>query len=381
MLVFSTFATALPILLVRLGAVSELLWRNAVGAAFVLWSLASFLWASHPELTLRRGVAFALVYLTLLILAAAGRSSREALGTLAAVMGLITALNLVVMVALPAASHSPIGENGIFADKNSAGTMALVAVVSLGAAACAAGPAWARIGLGTLWLLAWLFLVLTRSKTSLGLAALVTLLGPTFYALLGTGPGWRALAWLASVTGGLAALLLGAAAGAGEADLRRLLFGDLTFSLRTEIWAPVWREISTRPWLGHGFGSFWDTGAVRNPLPSAPWDAFFMDPQIINTAHNGYLDVLLQTGLVGFTLSAVAILRCLWALQAAATRAIDRPERIARTGLLCLAFCLVLNNLLESYLFRPGDPVGYLFLFLMLEGERARRLQNQLDTG
>jgi exopolysaccharide production protein ExoQ len=371
LLLVGALAAALPLLLVRLGAVAGLLGRNALGGALVLWSLASFAWASHPDLAIRRGVAFALAYLTLAVLAAAGRSSLGALRGLAGVFGLITVLNLGTMVALPAASHSAIGENGIFADKNSAGTMALLAVVALGGACCAARRTPARLGLGLVWLLAWLFLVMTRSRTSLGLAAAVTLLGPCLDALLRAGPGWRALAWLAGLTGGFAALVVGSAAGVGEGDLRLALFGDLTFSLRTEIWAPVVREIAARPWQGHGFGSFWDTGAVRNPLPSAPWNAFFLDPQIINTAHNGYLDVLLQTGLVGFALACGAILRCLWLLQATAGSATDRGERIALVTCLCLALALALNNLLESYLFRPGDPIGYLFLFLMLHAERS----------
>ena len=45
---------------------------------------------------------------------------------------------------------------------------------------------------------------------------------------------------------------------------------------------------------------------------------------------------------------------------------------MALTGALCVAFCLVLNNFLESYLFRTGDTLGYLFIFLMLHGEAAR---------
>jgi O-antigen ligase len=96
-----------------------------------------------------------------------------------------------------------------------------------------------------------------------------------------------------------------------------------------------------------------------------------MDAALINTAHNGYLDVLLQTGIVGFALAVITILRCLWFLALAASTGL-REDRIAFTGMLCVALCLVLNNFLESYIFRSSDQLGYLFIFLLLHGEAAR---------
>jgi O-antigen ligase len=159
-----------------------------------------------------------------------------------------------------------------------------------------------------------------------------------------------------------------------------LLFGDLTFTQRTPIWADVARSIADQPWLGYGFGSFWDVGATLNPLKYAPWDAFYMDAQVINTAHNGYLDQLLQTGIVGFGLGVLAIVRCVAVLWSTAVRAASDEERLALLGLICLAICLVLNNFLESYLFRSGDGMGYLFFLVMLQAEQARLGEARLSA-
>ena len=65
-------------------------------------------------------------------------------------------------------------------------------------------------------------------------------------------------------------------------------------------------------------------------------------------------------------------MRCLYMLQAVAIRTDDRLERIALVGFLCMALCLILNNLLESYLFRSGDGFGYLFFVIMLQAEQSR---------
>jgi exopolysaccharide production protein ExoQ len=245
--------------------------------------------------------------------------------------------------------------------------LAIVVLVT----AVAAGPRLLRlIGLGAIGL-AGIFLLATRSKTSIGVAGLMVLAGPCLYVTLGRQAPFRLGATGALLGVGTLVAVAFSAAGYDDADLRMLLFGDLTFTGRTDIWTHLVQEIARRPWLGRGFGSFWDTGQLYNPIESAAQSDWFMNAQLINSAHDGYLDVLLQTGLVGFAIAVTAILRCL-ALLAAGAAAGDRAERVALTGALCVAVCLVLNNFLESYLFRTGDTLGYLFIFLMLHGEAVR---------
>lgn len=372
LLIFGTFACAAVLMLPSAGAALRLLLAGWLGVAIVAWSFLSFLWASHPDLTIRRATAFAVVYLTLVFLIAAARSGVHVFRALAGVVAIITLLNIFVMLALPAVSWSAIGQKGIFDAKNTAGTVGMLTVVMLGVSIFLVRAAWLRIALSIVYALSWIFLVLTRSKTSIGVAMLMTGAAPLLYFLLGRGRQWRALALVLAVAAVFGALVVSALAGATGDDLVLLIFGDLTFSLRTPIWADVLRSIADRPWLGYGFGSFWDIGAQLNPLKYAPWDAFYVDAQVINTAHSGYLDQLLQTGMVGFALGVAAISRCVYALQAAAVQTQDRQERIALIGYLCIAWCLILNNFLESYLFRVGDGLGYLFFAIMLQAEQVR---------
>lgn len=366
LLVFGIFAASVPVAMVHLSAVLRLLARNAPAAVIVAWSCASWLWATHPDLTFRRGIAFAIVYTTLLILAAAIRSPRVVMRVLAAVFGLVTLLNIYVLLVIPEASASPIGETGISDSKNVAGTVAMLAVISLGVNLVLPGRWWQRLAFAGIYALAWYFLILTQSKTSIGLAAVITLVGPFLYALVRARSAVRALALIAGLAVGVGGTTLATAQGATIDDITLLLFGDLTFSLRTPIWAAVVDTIALRPWLGHGFGSFWDVGGPFNPLHSPAWNEFFMDPQVINTAHSGYLDLMLQTGTIGLGLGLVVIARCLVRLYQGAVVAVEAPERVATLGLLCLAVCLALNNLLESYLFMSGMVTGYLFFLLTL---------------
>lgn len=372
LLIFGTFAASIPLMLPSFGAALRLLLACWLGGAIVAWSCASFIWATHPDLTIRRGVAFAVVYLTLSFLVASSRSAVNVFRALAAVVAIITLLNIFVMVVMPAVSWSPIGQKGIFDAKNTAGTIGMLAVVMLGVSLFVARSSWLRAALAVIYLMSWFFLVLTRSKTSIGVAALMTAAGPLFYILLSRGSTLRFVTLLMAVSVLFGGFVAGSAAGVTDADLRLLLFGDLTFSLRTPIWADVVKSVADRPWLGYGFGSFWDIGAEFNPLRYAFRDVFYIEAQVINTAHSGYLDQLLQTGVIGLALGLAAILRCLQALWSAAVRTTDQAERVAIVGFFCIALCLVLNNFLESYLFRTGDGLGYLFFVLMLQAEQTR---------
>ena len=298
-LIFGTFACSAALMLPSAGGTLRLLLAGWLGAAIVGWSCLSAFWASHQDLSVRRGVAFAAVYLTLAFLVATARSGINVFRALAVVVAIVTLLNIFVMVAMPAVSWSPIGQKGIFDAKNTAGTVGLLTVVMLGTLFFLVRGAWLRSALAVIYGLSWLFLLLTKSKTSIGVAVLMTGAGPLLYMLLSRGGAARVMALICIVAALFGGLVAASAGGANSDDLLLLLFGDLTFSLRTPIWGDVVKTIADAPWLGYGFGSFWDVGAQFNPLPYAPWDAFYVDAQVINTAHNGFLDQMLQTGIVG----------------------------------------------------------------------------------
>jgi O-antigen ligase len=75
------------------------------------------------------------------------------------------------------------------------------------------------------------------------------------------------------------------------------LFGkDLTFTGRTYIWVAVTDKIQERPWLGYGFNGFWHGiyGESAEIIRALRWD--------VPNSHNGYLDFILQLGMIGFSI-------------------------------------------------------------------------------
>jgi O-antigen ligase len=110
-----------------------------------------------------------------------------------------------------------------------------------------------------------------------------------------------------------------------------------TASGRTELWERVWPDVNKRLWLGYGFGAFWSPRTVS--MEAKEWAA--------TSAHNGYLDMVAELGLVG--LAAILILVAVSSRNA--WRLMNYPE-YHEIGLCLLGFniMVLVINTAESFL-------------------------------
>ena len=137
----------------------------------------------------------------------------------------------------------------------------------------------------------------------------------------------------------------------------RALGRNPTLTGRTEIWRLVMNQ-QTNPLLGDGFYIFWDTDkgtAIIRALAQ------------IQSAHNGYLEMYLDGGVIALFLLGVLLL-------ASGKRAIDRWFQQSPLGKMGLVFWLlsILYNFSESNYFRLA-PLWFAFLLLTLECPRRMR--------
>ena len=70
---------------------------------------------------------------------------------------------------------------------------------------------------------------------------------------------------------------------------------DLTLSGRVDIWKFAWNDIEKRLLLGYGFATYWIMGSSRLQIFASYFEGF-----MVNEAHNGYLEIILQLGFIGF---------------------------------------------------------------------------------
>ncbi len=324
-------------------------------------ALVSVLWATAPEVTLRRSVA--LMGTTLFgVYLAVRYDLKEQLRLLAWALGIGALLSLLFALALPTygvmTDLTATGWRGVYGHKNALGALMVLSAlvfVLLNVSGrryrwlCLAGFGFS-VGL----------LLLSNSKTSL----------VAFITLLSLLPFYRALRWrytlavpvfIAAVLvgGGVATLILSNTEAVFDA-----LGRDATLTDRTEIWSAVIHMIREQPWLGYGYGGFWLgwDGASAYVLLTV-----YFDPL---TAHNGVLDLWLDLGLLGvvvFTLGFVM----------AYLRAITWVRAIGSVvGLWPLAYLtlVLLQNLTESVILTQNDIFWVLYVAVVLSMP-ARRAQ------
>jgi len=320
---------------------------------FMAWCALSAFWSPLPEPTLRRVVAMAGTL-------AAGLCLGLRLGP----KGLVDAMRISAGIALAgsilhAAVNPMLGFDhngylrGLFSHKNLFGSfMAMAILAVIHHMASGDGGRWNRLADKVL---------LVGCAVGLGAAHSATPL----LALL-AGIGLFCSAALAASGRGLISVAAPAVLGCGAAII--LAFGgeimplvaaalgrDPSFSGRGTVWAFVLGAIAQRPWAGFGYGIFW----LGEAAPGAVF--WYWSRQYELHAHNGYLQLLLDAGIVGsalFLASLAVLLNRLLAL----VHAKHGTDGLVGWAAMVLGFFLACN-LSESRILQGNDLLTLLFVW------------------
>lgn len=127
---------------------------------------------------------------------------------------------------------------------------------------------------------------------------------------------------------------------------------------RVPLWQALTEQVGQHPWLGAGFAAFWSPINVARSLPGVVEEA--------PSAHNGFLEELLNTGAVGLV---ILLAFCLATLTLARRRALG-GDPMGWLVFLFMVFYLLLNltNALTQEYFQPPFVVILLALGLMASG-------------
>ena len=320
-----------------------------VMALLLAWCLASALWAPEPNVVVRRA-GLEIVIVGSLLLSVDTVEPQKAFWWWRWLLALVLLVNFISIPLIPAARHL-VGETdpalvgnwrGLYGHKNIAGAVcAITAILFL-----FTHTGWKNIVGIAIAAAAVGFLVMTHSKTSMGFLPVALLAGLAYRIGWRDGLG-RAILCVAALLL-LAILISFALLDAGP--IAHALEDPREFTGRAAIWAAELRFIADHPLLGSGFGTFADSGGL-SPLHN------YVDSrwvEAVSHGHNGYLQILVTIGGVGFVLMMLATviwpLRRFWAL--------DHARDAFKPMLFALFVFLVLHNFMESD-FLEGDAVGW----------------------
>jgi O-antigen ligase len=366
------FVLAVPFFLIGARQTLTLLKAAAPLLAVYAWLALTILWSDYPAITLRRLIGEGLLLFVLVAVIPNSLGMRQLFWSLAAALAAVILLNWISIALFPAIAESPGGTRGIYSSKNTAGSVGLVACVVLGGACFVATDWRKRALLFVLWLSAAAFLYKTESKTSQGAAVLILVGFPIVYLMFTRSRANGVLIAIASLVAVAVAVMLVAFFDLSREWVLAAIFGDPTLTQRTTIWSALLQNLRERPFLGVGWAAFWEVGREFNPI-NAPANAFFRDAALINTAHNGYIDMMLQAGLIGLMLKVFVIARLIYVYAGLVVRLdLALPHRRAFAALMACALAAVVNNMTESIIFRAGDPFSFTFQMIYLIGEYAR---------
>ncbi|TFC44932.1 O-antigen ligase family protein [Cryobacterium shii] len=259
---------------------------------------------------------------------------------------------------------------GIVANRNLLGFLALLAVIVF-ALQLAAGTV--RRGWGVAWLsLAVLILVLTRSATvSFAAVVVAVVLGLALWARR-RGPDRRGVVYL---TAAASVVAVSAALAALAPRILPLLGKSADLTGRLDIWRSVIDLAGQRPVQGWGWVSYW-----------APWAEPFKGLAVRRgvvylQAHNAWLDVWLQLGILGLIIFIALVLSTLWRSW---LLAVDRPRRtVADTApytVSSLLPLLLLTALLAQSVAESRMLIESGWVLLVVLAVTTKRAQSSVQT-
>lgn len=325
-----------------------------IGAPYlplIALAAASVVWATYPDLAGRRVIRMVVEFASIVLLVSTFPNRITVLRVLFWTLALLTMLDVAVLG--KPSSFGVDGFAGVHGNKNIMGEAAFFDIPFFILAACDRRIVRYRVIPILLLIASVFFLVISQSKTALGTTVACCVLGLALRAYHSRYK-WLAAAVLLIIC--LVATVLGVVFNFSINDIAVAATGDPTFTGRQYLWDYSVRRISEAPFFGHGYGSVWSIGGEKKPWLEA--SNIFWDP---DQAHNGYLDLALQLGIMGiiaFALSLVVeVVRLGWAFA----RRRDVPHFVFGSYVI-VGFLIC--NAMESTVFRNGSWLWISYLIV-----------------
>jgi exopolysaccharide production protein ExoQ len=352
----SVYAVILVFMLRVPWDILQAVFKNPIITGILLYILISCAWSGVPFFTLRRAIVFTATTAVGLFIGARF-DIRQQLRLVAAALLICAALSVVFIVALPRYG-TDFGPNlgawrGVFIQKNIFARYIVIAAVTF---ICFRPETFReKVAKYGGLVLAIGLLIGSLSKGSY-VVMLVSFIMMILYRLLYFN--WKRLIPAATVA--LTMVAIAAVFVVSNADtFFKLLGKDATLNGRIPMWAAILAASAPQRWFGFGFYGFWSTQSY------AVWSQLGGFTPL--KAHNGFIDVLADLGLVGLNLVALNFLVVFWR----AMRLVGREKTLESQWPLMMLSLILLYNLFESDLMLVNGFMWIFFVAITVTTQRA----------
>ena len=330
------------------------LWSNPLVTALLVLALASVLWSGVPMFTLRRAIA--MVATTGFGLYLGTRyDTREQIRLLAFALAISVVFSLVFIVVFPRYGIES-GPNagawrGVFIQKNTYGRYMVMAVITFLCLRRLRGQNMGKL-LGIVLALGLLAGSVSAGSYVMMVASILLLVAYQVLRLPRRNLFPIGIAVGAVLAAGAAFVALNSGA------VFEILGRNSSLTGRVPLWHFLLYKIGQHPWLGYGYVGFWST---EN---HAVWAQIGWTPL---KAHNGYLDLWLELGLIGlglFVLNTVLVL-------GRGVKFVVSHRTLESQWPLLMLNLIVLHNLFESDLLIQNGFMWIVYVAICVSMQRA----------
>lgn len=324
--------------------------REKFFTLLLIWCFLSVIWSDFSFVSFKRVFQFFTVIMVILAVLLHSLSLDDILKSFKHIFAIYIILSLLAVVFIPEATDHRMGAwKGFTLQKNLLGQASLVAIIIW----FHAFRSETRLGgkFFSFFMLSISLVLLFGAKSS---TSLITFFILAMFAVLFLiddlckpirfGRGVSALTMLSFLGIIFSVVLL-------APNLTDSILGsfgkDITFTGRSVLWADIFEETKKHLFIGAGFQGFW---VVENANVLALYEIY---PWLPNQAHNGYLDILNETGLVGIVLFILVIMSYFRNLLK-----LNNPHFWK-----WFFIAAIIINITESTMFKPRHISGVMFVF------------------
>lgn len=324
--------------------------------------LLSFIWSEFPSFTLSETrdvlmmTSFGLYFATRFNL-------KEQVQLVACTLLIGSILSTIFALAFPALgihiSDHPGAWKGVYGHKNSLGSMMVLSSLTFFLLPKESSILYKWCG----FIFSLILMILSTSKTSLVLSILLLLI-IMFYKNF----HWKGKISVIFIDIGI--LILGCVAVLVFTYWVELITGlgkDPTLTGRTPLWGATLARLMERPLLGYGRGAFWAPKSQYAIEAGQAIGSGWVPPH----GHNGFVDLALDVGLIGFSLFLMSYLTSF-------ARALKRSyatKNIEELWPLAYLTFLAMNNVTESCLLYQANVYWVLFITVCLTTNQKRKFK------
>jgi len=345
----SLFVISVILLIPKRKELFNLIKREKFLTIFLFWCLITIIWSNYALVSLKRYIQYLTTVTVTLSVLLHVKDTKQIINVFKIIFGGYLLISLLTILTIPGAKDRFGIWRGIAGHKNTLGQTSLLALIFFAAIVNLKQSLKSKTVITFFIMIGLVLLFGSKSSTSIFTGLIIFTLSLTFMLDVLFEPiGIRKTVSLLTV---IVFVILFVLIILIVPEIIEVVLGsagkDLTFTGRVDLWLDIWEEAQNHLFLGTGFQAFW---VITSEKIEQLFEIYVWLPI---QAHNGYLDIINEVGIIGMVLFSFIIVNYFTILSRLKRRHIWKWFFISA----------LIINFSESTLIRPKHVIGVMFVF------------------